>query len=430
MGRRRKKSQETISMNSIDSRVQREVSAIERGRLTGTLLVLVTGLLGLSYAFNALDRHVFPALLGGIRTTYGLTLAQAGFVSTVFTVNIALFGALSGWFLKRFTRKSILVGGLVGYSLFTIATPLAQGFATLAAYRALTGVGEALQITAIYACLGSYFGQKRGAAMGVMLAFYGFGALAGPVIGTHLNEHVGSWQLPFYIFGIAGIVVALAVAFLLPSSFTEAQEGGTFERESPLKGTFTKPRLFNRNVCLGAISFSLIGLSLFSYLGLYTAYLREHLNYSPVAAGTALGMYGVGAMGAAVGGWAGDRLGKRGMFACLLMLVVISFLLFNSATSPITNGALSFAFGLMISGYCYARFVSVIQRSAHPDQIEYSVSIAMASFYLSGPFAGYLFGKLASLWGWSSAANLLVVAPPCIAIALMCFFDFSKLRGT
>lgn len=417
-------------MNRIDDRVHRDIRAIERRPLTGLLLVFVMGLLGVSYTFNALDRHVFPALLVGIRTTYGLTLAQAGFVSTVFTVNVALFGALSGWFLKRFSRKSILVGGLIGYSLFTIATPLAQGLPSLAAYRALTGVGEALQITAIYSCLGSYFGKRRGAAMGVMLTFYGLGALAGPIIGTQVNERVGSWQLPFYVFGTAGIAIAIAVAFLLPSYFTEAQEVVAVEYESPVKREFKKTRLLNRNVCLGAISFSLIGLSLFSYLGLYTVYLHEHLGYSSVAAGTALGAYGVGAMGAFVGGWAGDRLGKVGMFVCLPILAGVGFLLFNGASSAIAHDALSFVFGLMISGYCYARFVSVIQRSAHPDQIEYAVSIAMGSFYLSGPFAGFFFGKLASVWGWSSAANLLVVAPPCIAIVLLGFFDFGKLRGT
>jgi MFS family permease len=417
-------------MNSANSPAPASAVAIERGQMTGALLVFVMGLLGISYTFNALDRHVFPALLGGIRTTYGLTLAQAGFVSTVFTVNIALFGALSGWFLKRYSRKSILVGGLAGYSLFTIATPFAQGFLSLAASRALTGVGEALQITAIYSCLGSYFGKKRGAAMGVMLAFYGLGALAGPVIGTRLNELLGSWQLPFYIFGVTGIVIAIAIAFLLPSYFTEARETWPAERESTSTGHITnKSRVFNRNVCLGSVSFSMVGLSLFSYLGLYTAYLHDHLGYSPVTAGTALGAYGVGAMGAAIGGWAGDRLGRKGMFAALLILVVVGFLLFNSAASPIMSDVLSFAFGLMVSGYCYARFVSVIQRSAHPDQIEYAVSIAMASFYLSGPFAGFLFGKLASIWGWSSAANLLVVAPPCVAIVLMCFFDYSNLRS-
>jgi MFS family permease len=82
----------------------------------------------------------------------------------------------------------------------------------------------------------------------------------------------------------------------------------------------------------------------------------------------------------------------------------------------------------MVSGFFYARFVSIIQRSAHPAKIGYAVSAAMAGFYISGPFAGFLFGKLADMWGWSIAANVMVFAPPCAAIVLMSFFDFSRLR--
>src|SRR5258708_1867599 len=107
-------------------------------------------LLGLSYMFNAMDRQVFPALLGSIRADYGLTLPEAGFVSTVFTVNVAIFAALSGWFMARFGRRYVLLGGLVCYSLFTFLTPLATGFVSLTVLRALPCLSEALQLAAVF----------------------------------------------------------------------------------------------------------------------------------------------------------------------------------------------------------------------------------------------------------------------------------------
>jgi MFS transporter, DHA1 family, inner membrane transport protein len=415
-------------MNSLESYAGQTPASVSARKLTKTSLVFVMVLLGISYMFNAMDRQVFPALLGGIRTTYGLTLAQSGFASTVFTINVAIFGAVSGWFLARFTRRSILVGGLIGYSVFTLVTPFAQGFISLSVYRAFTGVGEALQIATIFSCMGSYFGRSRGAAMGAMQAFFGFGALIGPIAGTRLSAWFGSWQMPMYLFGAAGILIAIAVLFLIPSDFVEAKEPGS-DTTGTVRATHEEaPRLLNRNVLLGSISFALVGLAFFSYSGLYATFLREHLNYSPIAAGSALGMYGLGAMGAVVGGWAGDRLGKMGVFAGLAVLAAVSFALFNGASRPLTHAALSFVFGLMVSGFFYARFVSIIQRSAHPAQIGYAVSAAMAGFYISGPVAGFLFGKLAEMWGWSVAANVMVSAPPCVAIVLMSFFDFSRLR--
>ena len=415
-------------MNSLQSYAVRTPAFVPDRKLTKTSLVFVMVLLGISYMFNSMDRQVFPALLGAIRVTYGLTLAQSGFASTAFTVNVAIFGALSGWFLARFTRRSILLGGLIGYSLFTLATPFAQGFVSLSVCRAFTGVGEALQIATIFSCMGSYFGRTRGAAMGVMQAFFGFGALLGPIVGTRLSAWVGSWQIPMYVFGAAGLLIAFAVAFVIPADFIEAAEPGSDRTDTFSVAREDIPPLLNRNVLLGSISFALVGLAFFSYSALYATFLREHLHYSPIAAGSALGMYGLGAMGAVVGGWAGDRLGKIGIFAGLAVLAAVSFALFNGASRPLTHAVLSFVLGLMVSGFFYARFVSIIQRSAHPAQIGYAVSAAMAGFYISGPFAGFLFGKLAEMWGWSSAANVMVFAPPCAAIVLMSFFDFSRLR--
>ena len=58
--------------------------------------------------------------------------------------------------------------------------------------------------------------------MGVMQAFFGFGALVGPIAGTRLSAWFGSWQMPMYIFGAAGILIAIAALFLIPADFIEA----------------------------------------------------------------------------------------------------------------------------------------------------------------------------------------------------------------
>lgn len=251
-------------------------------KLSRTAIVFVMGVLGISYLLNAMGQLTSPALAGGIRAIYGFTLALAGFVGTVFTIHVAPFGVLSGRFRSPFIRKSILAGGLAGYSLFMLLTPLAQGVVGFALYRSLTGVGEALQTGTIHACMGSYFERDLGAAMG-----------------------------------------------------------------------------------------------------------REHMDCSPVAASSVLGMYGLGAMCAVVGSWAGDRRGRPGIFFGLAILAAGSFCLFDRATHAASQNALSFDFGLMVSGFFHSRFAAFSHRGAHPDYSGYAVSAAMTGFYLSGPFAGY-----------------------------------------
>jgi DHA1 family inner membrane transport protein len=393
-------------------------------RRMATLGIVV--LLGISYMFNSMDRQVFPALLSAIIPRFGLTLPEAGFVSTVFTVMVAIFGALSGWFMGRFGRKAVLVGGLIAYSAFTFVTPFATGFGTLAAYRTLTGAGEALQVGAVFACLGSYFGERRGTFMGIIQAFFGLGALLGPILGARLFIWSGAWETPFYVFGGVGMVMALIIACAVPREFSDASEPALIS--GPVSDE-TASVLLSRNVLLMTAAFFLTGTSFFSYTALYTTYLHNGLGFSVTEASVALGMYGLGALGAVAGGWLGERLGRAGVSACFLALATTGFALFNIAASPAAHAALSLLFGLLVSGVLFARLMSMLQLSAYPARIGAAVALGLAGFYTPGPFAGYFFGKLVEMLGWGPAAIFTVVLPAVIAASLMGFFDMRSMRS-
>ena len=383
-------------------------------------------LLGISYMFNSMDRQVFPALLSTIIPRYGLTLPQAGFVSVVFTVMVAIFGALSGWFMGRFGRKPVLVGGLIAYSAFTFLTPFATGFGTLATYRTLTGAGEALQVGAVFACLGAYFGERRGTFMGIIQAFFGLGALLGPILGARLFTWSGAWETPFYVFGSVGMVMALIIACAVPREFSDASEPALIS--GPI-GDEAASILLSRNVLLMTAAFFLTGTAFFSYTALYTTYLHNSLGFSVTEASVALGMYGLGALGAVAGGMLGERLGRTGVSACFLALAATGVALFNIAASPAAHAVLSLLFGLLVSGVLFARLMSMLQLSAYPTRIGAAVALGLAGFYTPGPFAGYFFGKLVEMLGWGPAAIFTVVLPTVIAALLMCIFDMRAMRS-
>jgi predicted MFS family arabinose efflux permease len=374
--------------------------------------------------FNAMDRQVFPALLGSIRSDYGLTLPEAGFVSTVFTVNVAIFAALSGWFMAKFGRRYVLLGGLVCYSVFTLLTPFAADFVSLTVLRALTGVGEALQVGAVFACMGAYFGARRGAAMGAMQTFFGLGAFLGPVLGTRLESWTNSWSVSFYAYGIAGIATAIVAAIVIPLEFTDAGPKPSLVRdvEKPAGSIWT------RNLILSSVSFGLVGFSFFSYSALYASYAHTVLAFSVVDAGAALGMYGIGAMLGVFGGWLGDKMSNRSIVGGLLLMATSGYLLFDGIAQFKLHLLLSLIFGLTMSGFLFTRFMSVVQRSVDPSKIGYAGAVALAAFYMPGPFAGWLFGKLVEIAGWSAASLLVVVGPPLLGVVLMSLYDFSKMR--
>jgi MFS transporter, DHA1 family, inner membrane transport protein len=381
-------------------------------------------LLGTSYMFNAMDRQVFPALLARIRSDYGLSLAQGGFASTIFTANVVLFAALSGWFMAKFGRRHVLFGGLVAYSLFTLLTPFATGFTSLAILRSLTGAGEALQVGAIFACIGAYFGAQRGTAMGAMQTFFGLGAFLGPVLGTRLEAWASSWRVSFFVYGLAGIMIAAIVAIVLPREFTDT----TRTAGSPSNHGVGKDPLWSRNLMLSAGSFGLVGIAFFSYSSLYASYVHAALGFSLMSAGAALGMYGIGAMCAVVGGWLGDRMSTKSAGIALLVLATAGYMLFCGLEQFWLHLVLSFTFGLMVSGFLFARLMCLVQGSSHPIHIGHAGAVALTAFYLPGTFAGYLFGRLVETLGWSTASLFMVVGPPIMGFVLINFYDYSKMR--
>jgi MFS family permease len=89
-------------------------------------------------------------------------------MSTVFTLGMALAGLPTGYLMSRYARKSVTQIGTFIFSAATVVTVLAVGFTDMLFYRALTGVGEAMQLTALLAILSSFFSRYRGAGVGAV----------------------------------------------------------------------------------------------------------------------------------------------------------------------------------------------------------------------------------------------------------------------
>jgi MFS family permease len=90
--------------------------------------MLYLAFLCLAYSINAADRQIFPTLLPGIRKAFGYDLKTAGLMLTVFTLGLAMAGIPTGYLLDRASRKSVIIFGMLIYSVFTMTTVYAQGF--------------------------------------------------------------------------------------------------------------------------------------------------------------------------------------------------------------------------------------------------------------------------------------------------------------
>src|SRR5262245_8894013 len=130
--------------------------------------IVALAIVALTYVVNAMDRMVFPTLLGHVRSEYGFSLAAGGLLATIFTLGLGIGGIPGGHLFDRFSRKVVAIAGIVIYSACTVLTCFAFGILDMAAYRVITGVGEAFQNVAIFTMVGTYFAHNRTLAFGVL----------------------------------------------------------------------------------------------------------------------------------------------------------------------------------------------------------------------------------------------------------------------
>jgi MFS family permease len=380
--------------------------------------------LAASYVVNAMDRQVFPVLLPNISRDFGFSLAEGGFLATIFTLGIGIGGIPSGFLLDRFSRKTVVLAGIAIYSVFTILTAFSVSFFDMAAYRSLTGIGEAMQNAALFSAVGAYFYRRRAMALGSLNFAYGLGGFFGPLLGAQLFTATGTWKAPFYAYGLAGLAFVVIILAVVPKLFTERTEESRLDSRS---GDAMPARLINRNVVLGAIAAVVVGLSMYGYIGLYPTYLREQLGFSPEAAGFAASMFGLGALMGIPAGYLGDRFNQRWVIIIALVCgMVVGYLLFNGARDAVTQDVLSFLEGTFGSGFLFVNVYSFVQRSVRPALIGRASGLFVASLYLPSALAGYLFALLVGQVSWGGAAIVQMVLLPIVGVVAMLLVDEAR----
>jgi MFS family permease len=410
-----------VATADIDDRPAR--SRVNGPRLTKTVALASLIMLAGSYVVNAMDRQVFPILLPGIRSQYHFSLSQGGLLATIFTLGIGVAGVPTGYLLDRMSRKSVILLGILIYSVFTILTAFTTGFGDMFAYRALSGVGEAMQNGALFSAVGAYFYANRAMALGTLNFAYGLGGFLGPLLGSRIAGGGAGWRAPFWTYGLIGIGFIVLVAVGVRKSFTEREDNAGAAGPALRMGN-VPAILYNRNVLLLGLTAVVVGISMYGYIGLYPTFLISKLHLGTGQASLAASMFGLGALMGIPAGWLGDRFNQRVvMLVAILLGSVIGYLLFNG---PVTAGpqyALSFAEGAIASGFLFVNIYSAMQRSVRPHATGRVSGLYVAAFYIPAAFAGYMFSAFVHGIGWGGAGVWQLTVLPLIGAVALLFID-------
>lgn len=398
-------------------------------RLSTKYALISLLLVCLTYVVNAMDRSVFPVLLPAVAKEYGFPLATGGLLATLFTLGLGIAGIPGGFLFDRMSRRAVAALGIVIYSVCTVLTCLSIGFYDMAAYRVVSGVGEAMQNVAIFTMAGAYFVRNRTLALGALNVAYGVGSFVGPRWGSALMVNSGNWHVPMYVFGAVGLIGAAIMMLLVSRRFSE--QLGLTTKQAGLEESHVPERLLNRNTILLCVVSIGSGLANFGYVGLYPTFLRSELHFTPDQAAAAASMYGVGALMAIPMGFIADRINQKALhLAALVMLGAVAYSIFNVATSFAAQEWLAFGEGMAASAILYVNGYALMQRSVRASLVGRASGLYICCYYLAAAVSGYCFASLKLAFdNWGTAAIVQMSGQLVIAFVLMSFFDITRIAN-
>ena len=177
---------------------------------------VVVALLWFVALLNYMDRQMLATMRPSMESDIPELVSGENFgrLMAIFLWIYALMSPISGIIADKLNRKWLIVGSLFVWSAVTYAMGLATTYNQVYWLRALMGVSEALYIPAGLALITDYHQKKtRSLAIGIHMTGLYMGAAIGGFGATIAASF--TWHTTFHYFGLAGIVYAVVLAFLL-----------------------------------------------------------------------------------------------------------------------------------------------------------------------------------------------------------------------
>ncbi|HEY4542813.1 MAG TPA: MFS transporter, partial [Noviherbaspirillum sp.] len=147
-----------------------------------------------------------PQLIAALR----IDTHEFGLLLSSYTFTAAASGLLAAMYVDRFDRRKLM---LVLYMLFTVATlacALAPGFSALLVARAAAGAFGGILGALVQTVIADVVPfERRGQAMGKVMAAFATATVAGVPLGLLLAEHLPmlGWRAPFLFIVAISLVV-------------------------------------------------------------------------------------------------------------------------------------------------------------------------------------------------------------------------------
>lgn len=383
-----------------------------------------------AFVLTGVSASVGAVVVPAQMADYDVTRKAIGL--TFFTFSAAFFvaGATTGWLMARVGPRTALLVGSGAYVVGALAMASRPSFAVLVAVQLVVGYGTGI----VESVLNAYLAElPRGAArLNLLHAFFGVGALLGPVLASWLVVRT-SWTVVWLLLAVTAVPVAVAYALTYPGTTPPAvreDDGGVPLPAVPAgaadapgvapvaeggDGRLLAAALRDRGVVLAAI-FLTVYVGVEMSVGTWGVnYLTDHRGLAGTLAGASLS-----------GFWLGLTVGRfvispittafgwtlaRTTTVCLGGVVVAGVLV---AVAPVDPVAVA---GLALLGFFLAPLfptaIAVVPRLTTPRLVPTAVGLLNAVSVIGGSALPWLAGTL------GDAAGIGTLLPYVTGLALV-----------
>lgn len=404
----------TSAADSIPHQGRKPTPAPSRASALG--LIVVLGALT-AVAPLATDMYVpgFPAL----GRTLHASSSAVQLTMTAFLGGLVIGQLIIGPISDSIGRRRLLIGGTLGFTLFSVLCAIAPNIGLLTGARFLQGVTGAGGMVIARAVLTDRFhGVELPRYMALLSQIMGVAPVAAPILGGAVLS-VSMWRTVFLVLTAMGVALLLGVLGKVPESLPpEHRQPDGVASTFRAMGSLLRHRAFMGYVLVLAFT----GAALFTYIA-GSSFVFEDLH--GVSATTYSLVFATNAVGMLLAGAVFSRLAPRVRLNTLLTVAVLVV-----AAGAVAQVVLRLALGETFVGTWVTLFVTVSGIGlAFPAAMSIGQAIARhapgaASALLGGPqfLLGALAAPLVGLFGTGSSlpmAAIMLVAAACALLALL-----------
>ena len=280
--------------------------------LTNKTQTGITITLGLSMLLASLGTSIANIALPTLAEVFLLPFIQVQAVVIGYLISLTITVVIAGRLGDRYGCKSMLIVGLIIFSLASLLCSVAPSLWILVAARSFQGIGAAFLMTLAMALTRQTVSKSQlGRAMGMLGTISALGTALGPVLGGFLLV-VSGWQSIFGLqFILAGIAIILA-RVLLPNDY--------IKKEIPTLTSLQTDQNITPNLMVNL----LVAAVMMSTLVIGPFYLSLGLNLDQIQVGLIMGIGPVVAILSGIpSGRLVDRWGSRYIVITGLIFLII-----------------------------------------------------------------------------------------------------------